>query len=197
MHGGPAWDDSHMEIQVEGKLMESGGNHNNVGGAPQGATALDNPEWTDYWYLPGPIIENTLPTAVTQPPVVTPTAPPDYLRLVYEQLLGPVGTDGYGHGWPQLGTDASGANLTLVQFLAKYKPALDALLAKAPGTTAETVSLTGYVAEAPPTPQPRRRSTVTRATKALAPKAATPAKKDKATPPAAKTAARKATPKKK
>jgi hypothetical protein len=90
--------------------------------------------------------------------------------------------------------------LTIVQFLAKYKPALDALLAKAPGTTAETVSLTGYVAEAPPTPQPRRRSTATPATKALAPKAATPAKKAaarKATTPAAKTTARKATPKKK
>ncbi|MUL48787.1 hypothetical protein FZI85_05760 [Mycobacterium sp. CBMA293] len=124
MHRGGG-DSSHMEIQVEGVLMESGGRHNNVppgasgsiGGAAQGATALNNPEWTDYWYLPGPIIENTLPASVT--------APPDYLQLIYEQLAGPD-----GHGWQQLGTNADGTNLTIVQFLAKYKPALDELLAQ-------------------------------------------------------------------
>lgn len=133
MHGGGG-ENSHMEIQVDGMLMESGGNHNNVplgasgsiGGAAQGAAPLNHPQWTDYWYLPGPVIGNELP-GPAKPPVV----PPDYLRLIYEQLAGPVGADGYGHGWPQLGSDASGANLTLVDFLAKYKPALDELLAQA------------------------------------------------------------------
>jgi hypothetical protein len=61
---------------------------------------------------------------------MTPTAPPDYQRLIYEQLAGPVGPDGYGHGWPGLGTDESDANLTVVGFLAKYKPALEAVLAQ-------------------------------------------------------------------
>jgi hypothetical protein len=134
MHGGGGAS-SHMEIQVRGVLMESGGNHNNVpsgasgsiGGAAQGATALNSSIWTDYWYLPGPIIESTLPGPVTLPPV-TPGAPPDYLRLIYEQLLGPVREDGYGHGWEKLGTNDQGQNLTLVDFLAKYKPVLDALL---------------------------------------------------------------------
>ena len=63
---------------------------------------------------------------VTTSPLVIPTVPADYQRLIYEQLAGPVGSDGYGHGWPQLGA------LTIVDYLAKYKPALDALLAKAP-----------------------------------------------------------------
>jgi hypothetical protein len=65
--------------------------------------------------------------SVTPAPPATPTVPPDYQRLIYEQLAGPVGSDGYGHGWPQLG------NLTIVDYLAKYKPALDALLAQAGG----------------------------------------------------------------
>jgi hypothetical protein len=63
---------------------------------------------------------------VTTSPLVIPTVPADYQRLIYEQLAGPVGSDGYGHGWPQLGA------LTIVDYLANYKPALDALLAKAP-----------------------------------------------------------------
>jgi hypothetical protein len=64
---------------------------------------------------------------VTPPPLVVSTVPPDYQRLIYEQLAGPVGSDGYGHGWTQLG------NLTIVDYLAKYKPALDVLLTHAPG----------------------------------------------------------------
>lgn len=191
MHGGGG-DNSHMEIQVAGVLMESGGSHNNVpsgasgsiGGAAQGATALNHPQWTDYWYLPGPIIENTLPAPVTQPTAVTPTAPavvtpttpPDYLRLIYEQLAGPVGPDGYGHGWPQLG------NLTTVDFLAKYTPALDALLAQTTGATTESVSGTGRVAAAasakrvPPKKVTPRKST-TSVKKAPDSKQGTPAKK--------------------
>lgn len=40
---------------------------------------------------------------VAPPPVVTPPSTPDYLKLAYEQLAGPVQPDLYGHGWPQLG----------------------------------------------------------------------------------------------
>jgi hypothetical protein len=42
-------------------VMETGGAHNDTGGvgqyaSPNGpATATDDPEWTDIWYLPGPI----------------------------------------------------------------------------------------------------------------------------------------------
>lgn len=47
----------------------------------------------------------------------------DYSKLAYEQLAGPD-----GHGWPQLGQNEAGQDLTVVDFLAKYKPAFDALL---------------------------------------------------------------------
>jgi hypothetical protein len=125
LHGGGGMN-SHIVCEVDGVLMESGGNGDIVE-PPTAATPISDSGWTDFWYLPGPIIENTLPIEI----VVIPQKAPDYLQLVYEQLAGPVGSDGYGHGWPQLGTDASGADLTLVGFLAKYKPALDTLLAQA------------------------------------------------------------------
>src|SRR5262245_60437966 len=48
-------------------------------------------------------------------PVVT---EPDYATLGYEQLAGPRGADGYGHGWPQLGQNTAGQNLTVVDALA-------------------------------------------------------------------------------
>jgi hypothetical protein len=56
-------------------------------------------------------------------PVPDPGGPPDYAALAYEQLCGPRGIDGYGHGWPQLG------GLTVVDFIAKYKPLWDSQLA--------------------------------------------------------------------
>jgi hypothetical protein len=177
LHGGGG-PHSHMDCEIDGVLMESGGNGDIVE-PPTAATPIDDSSWTDFWYLPGPIIENTLPGPVTKPPVVTPTVHPDYLRLIYEQLAGPVGPDGYGHGWSQLGSGAGGANLTVVDFLAKYKPALDALLAEA--GAANTVEL---------------RTTIPPAKKAAAPKATAPAKKaapGKATPPAKKAAPGKAT----
>ncbi|MGO9349798.1 MAG: glycoside hydrolase domain-containing protein [Mycobacterium sp.] len=59
-------------------------------------------------------------------PVPDPGGPPDYAILAYEQLAGPRGTDGYGHGWDQLG------GLTVVDFLARYKPLWDAQLAALP-----------------------------------------------------------------
>jgi hypothetical protein len=67
--------------------MESGG-RGDIVEPPARATPIDDSSWTDFWYLPGPIIENTLPAPVIQPLVVAPTAPPDYLKLIYEQLLG-------------------------------------------------------------------------------------------------------------
>ena len=43
---------------------------------------------------------------------------PDYARLGYEQLCGPVDpATGYGTGWPQLGTNAAGQNLYVVDAL--------------------------------------------------------------------------------
>jgi hypothetical protein len=59
-------------------------------------------------------------------PVPDPGGPPDYAVLAYEQLAGPRGVDGYGHGWPQLG------GLTVVDFLATYKPLWDSELAALP-----------------------------------------------------------------
>ena len=45
----------------------------------------------------------------------------DYTTLGYEQLAGPRGADGYGHGWPQLGQNAAGQDLTFVDALAVVK----------------------------------------------------------------------------
>jgi hypothetical protein len=45
----------------------------------------------------------TSPKNAVPPQPIAPPAPPDYERLEYEQLAGPVTEDGYGHGWPQLG----------------------------------------------------------------------------------------------
>ncbi len=60
MHGGGG-EDSHVMIAVNGIVMETGGDHNDTGGdgqyqSPNGpATSTTDPEWTDIWYLPGPI----------------------------------------------------------------------------------------------------------------------------------------------
>ena len=45
----------------------------------------------------------------------------DYTTLGYEQLAGPRGSDGYGHGWEQLGQNEQGQNLTFVDALARVK----------------------------------------------------------------------------
>lgn len=144
LHGGGGAK-SHMECEVDGLLMESGGNGGRVN-PPAEATPLDDPSWTDFWYLPGPIIENSLPASV-----IVPAPAMDLQRLTYEQLAGPVGADGYGQGWPQLGTNGSGANLTVVDFLAKYKPVLDALLEQSvAGTLVTPAAPTGNGHAAPP-----------------------------------------------
>ena len=48
MHGGGG-ENSHVEIMVDGQIMESGGAHDDVGSPPE--TPIDDPEWTDYWLL--------------------------------------------------------------------------------------------------------------------------------------------------
>jgi hypothetical protein len=58
----------------------------------------------------------TAPINATIPP---PTADLDYEQLEYEQLAGPVGGDGYGHGWPQLG------GLSVTDALASIKRTLE------------------------------------------------------------------------
>jgi hypothetical protein len=65
MHGGGG-ENSHMMIAVNDGtgnyiVMETGGAHNDTGGNGQyasvngSATSTTDPEWTDIWYLPGPI----------------------------------------------------------------------------------------------------------------------------------------------
>ena len=66
------------------------------------------------------------PSAAPAPTPAAPATPPDYSILAYEQLAGPRGTDGYGKGWKQLG------GLTIVDFLAHYKPVWDSQLAALP-----------------------------------------------------------------
>jgi hypothetical protein len=72
--------------------------------------ATDIGQWHNYTTVPpapAPIPENV--------------APPDYAILAYEQLMGPRGIDGYGHGWKQLG------GLTVVDYLAELGAKIDAL----------------------------------------------------------------------
>ena len=119
MHGGGG-ENSHVMISVAGTTMETGGPHNDTGGvgkyaSPNGpATATDDPEWTDIWVLPGPIV----PAAAPAP------AGPDYQVLTYEQLAGPRQADGYGHGWTQLG------GKTVVDALAQMQTQLNTIAQK-------------------------------------------------------------------
>lgn len=56
------------------------------------------------------------------PPV---TDTPDYQKLTYEQLAGPVGADGYGTGWPQLGQNPDGTNRYLVDGVASLQASVN------------------------------------------------------------------------
>jgi hypothetical protein len=58
-------------------------------------------------------------------PAVPPQLPAPAAALDYRAL---------SQGWPQLGTNANGSSLSIVDFLAKYRPALDALLAQTPAS---------------------------------------------------------------
>ncbi|WP_165821719.1 GH25 family lysozyme [Mycobacterium colombiense] len=71
MHGGGG-EDSHMNTMLpNGFIMESNGDDgtctNGTGGADQ-----NNPEWTDHWYLPGPVTADVTPVTPVTPPPVTP-----------------------------------------------------------------------------------------------------------------------------
>jgi hypothetical protein len=186
-HGGGG-ENSHIVCEIDGVLMESGGNGNMVE-PPTAATPLDARLWTDFWYLPGPIIENTLPGPLTASQGLASSAAPNYQQLIYEQLAGPIGSDGLGHGWPQLG------ELTIVEFLARYRPALDALLTRTTNATAESAPRTEPTAAAPPAKASAPRKSNPSAKKA-APPIATTAAERKVTTSAKKGAPRKAAPKK-
>jgi hypothetical protein len=60
-------------------------------------------------------------TVAAPAPGPTPPTVPDYSTLGYEQLCGPLGSDGYGTGWPQLGTNDAGQNLYMVDALGIVK----------------------------------------------------------------------------
>lgn len=70
--GGPA---SHMNICVDGVYMESSGSYGCCTLGPPGppiwggAIPIGNSYWNDYWFLAGPIVEDTTPgNDLTQPP---------------------------------------------------------------------------------------------------------------------------------
>lgn len=71
MHGGGGVS-SHMNTMLPtGFIMESNGTNgtctNGTGGADQ-----SNSEWTDHWYLPGPVTADVAPITPTPPPPATP-----------------------------------------------------------------------------------------------------------------------------
>jgi hypothetical protein len=103
------------------------------------------------------------------PPAAPPQVPAPAMAMDYHALT---------HGWPQLGTNANGSNLSVVDFLAKYRPALDALLAGQPTGSANKTALRQAI---PPTKKPAPRKPVPKNTGDGAKKStATAAKK---TPP--------------
>lgn len=55
-HGGTGGPDSHMWCQIDGVRMETNGDDGTVTGPH--ALAIDDPYANDWWYLPGPILEN-------------------------------------------------------------------------------------------------------------------------------------------
>jgi hypothetical protein len=60
--------------------------------------------------------------------VVVKLSSDDLLRLIYEQLCGPIDpTTGHGGGWPQLGQDGQGNNPYLVDAVASLVKTVDEL----------------------------------------------------------------------
>ena len=57
-HEGEGGPDSHMNCAVDGVYMESNGDQGCCT-AGTGAMLKDNPYWNDFWYAPGPIVEDT------------------------------------------------------------------------------------------------------------------------------------------
>ena len=80
IHHGGGGPDSHMNIEVDGVLMESSGSHG-VCGRGSGAMEPTNGYWNRWWYLPGPIV-NTV-------------APPQYRELDYMTGGGASDRNGY------------------------------------------------------------------------------------------------------
>lgn len=82
---------------------------------------------------------SAVPAPVVEPP---PPADTDYVKLSYEQLCGPVDpATGYGTGWPQLGQNAEGLNLYLVDALAAVRSLVQQTVQPA-GLSIEASSLT-------------------------------------------------------
>lgn len=57
---------SHTNCQLDGIVMESNGEHGTCG-IGTGAVPITDAEWTDWWYLPGPIIEDGTPVVAPEP----------------------------------------------------------------------------------------------------------------------------------
>jgi hypothetical protein len=57
-HEGQGGPDSHMHCVVEGQVMESNGSHGTCT-LPGGAISPDSNYWNDWWYVPGPILDNS------------------------------------------------------------------------------------------------------------------------------------------
>jgi hypothetical protein len=83
---------------------------------------------------------STIPPVPPVQPVATRLTDSDYIRLMYEQLCGPIGTTGYGTGWPQNGQDKDGNNLfmndTIVKILGLVTPKPKTPAKKAPAKKA-------------------------------------------------------------
>lgn len=60
IHHGGGGGDSHTNCRVGGLVAESNGDHGTCG-LGSGAMAVTDPYWTDWWYLPGPIV-GAIPT---------------------------------------------------------------------------------------------------------------------------------------
>lgn len=67
MHGGGGAD-SHMNVCLNGTLIESNGSH---GSCTNGSGAYPNDAslWTDHWYLPGPVVEGSTVSTLFYPDV--------------------------------------------------------------------------------------------------------------------------------
>jgi hypothetical protein len=133
MHGGGG-EDSHVMLAINDGagnhvVFECGGAHNDISGSgryqsPNGpVTPTNSPEWTDIWVLEGPVVSAT-PTPTPTPVFAYPS---DHQMLVdiWEQQRGP-----QGKGWPQLGKNAKGENLTPVDAIAALKAEVEALKSK-------------------------------------------------------------------
>jgi hypothetical protein len=67
-----------------------------------------------------------MPPKLAIQPVAIQLTTDDFLRLIYEELCGPIDpTTGYGGGWPQLGQNKEGNNFSLVDAVARLQTTVD------------------------------------------------------------------------